>query len=269
MARRGVVAAERGESEAGAAKNLNARQWQANQPVRVDAISFDRPRHGDDGMYYTAVFGVVAALGYGAYSLYCHVAKDFEDQQRREEERRRREKAALKAQQAEAGKRLREIILADKVIIDSNIWMNEDHDLFFKFLADSFSTANRVVEVYGAQFDEICNIKHRGSYRDPRGKRARLAINRIEGLQTRKLLRIAPVTLESRAGAHADPVILNLLAATNRQPCSLSLVTDDKELRVRAREVARDGQANVRIIGMREMEADLGKWAGAGLAGAG
>lgn len=176
-----------------------------------------------------------------------------------ESARREAQRAAheLREKATAARAKLAQDILVDNLIIDSNIWMNEKYDSFFLLLTDVIAQANRPVVLYGPQFDEICNIKRSTSFEETKSKRARLAINRIEQLQKQNLLRVEPITMDSQRGAYADPVSLKLLIALNKNPRTVTFVSDDKELRIRARELVRSGQGVTKIIDIGELREDI------------
>jgi len=135
------------------------------------------------------------------------------------------------------------------MIIDSNIWMNEDYDSFFACMRLACIKKEYRIDLFGVQFDEMANIKKACSYGEVRNKRARLAINRIEDFQKEKLLNIVPVTLDAKRGAYADPVIVKVLATKSREGKECTLFSNDKELRVRARQVLADySEADSSII---------------------
>jgi hypothetical protein len=127
-------------------------------------------------------------------------------------------------------------VLAPSLVIDSNIWMNEEYDLFFRVLGRCVREASTQLVLYGPQFDEICNIKLKSRYGDDRNQRARLAINRIEDFQKGNLLRIEPVTIDPNRSAYADPMIVKLLVADAKRVDRVCFISDDKELRIRVRE---------------------------------
>jgi hypothetical protein len=52
------------------------------------------------------------------------------------------------------------------VVFDSNIWMNQDYDSFFKSLSHIYTKNKFQISLYGAQFDEIVNIKKSSDYQD-------------------------------------------------------------------------------------------------------
>lgn len=131
---------------------------------------------------------------------------------------------------------IRETVLAPSLVVDSNIWMNEDYDNFFAVLRRCVREKSDQLVLYGPQFDEMCNIKRKADYGEDRNRRARLAINRIEALQKEDLLRIEPVTIDPDRSAYADPMIVKLLVAHAKRAKNLCFVSDDKELRIRVRE---------------------------------
>ena len=147
-------------------------------------------------------------------------------------------------------------VAADTIIIDSNIWMNEYYDAFFDLLRQLLHTSRRQLLIFGPQFDELCNIKSENPIGQLKGRRARLALNRIEALQTSNLLRIHAITLSSQKGAYADPVFLRLVDDCGKNNHHVAIITDDRELRVRAREVMSHHSGRLSVFGVFECHTD-------------
>lgn len=135
--------------------------------------------------------------------------------------------------------------LTECCVIDSNIWMNEDYDSFFKLLEVIGRRENFVIDLYGPQFDEISNIKKATSYGEGRNRRSRLAINRVEHLQKQGRMTIKPVTIDAKRGAYADPLLVKLIDAQARAGKPCTFFSDDKELRVRVRQHLLDSGSEV------------------------
>lgn len=127
-------------------------------------------------------------------------------------------------------------MLRQCIVIDSNIWMNENYEDFFSVLNWACRKQGYVLALFGPQFDEITNIKKNTAFGEDKNKRARLAINRIETFQKQNMLNIHPVTLDSKPGAYADPLIVKLLASQAKQGIDCTFISDDKELRIRVRQ---------------------------------
>lgn len=152
--------------------------------------------------------------------------------QKEEVERRR----AMRSEAAIVVSYFKEKLLGDCLIIDSNIWMNKQYDSFFQTLGLAIAASGVAYTLPGVQFDEICNIKKRTSFDDPRSRAARLAIDRIEQLQKGGLLRIDGIKLDAIRGAYADPELIKYLVSALEQKRLVCFIADDKELRVRVRE---------------------------------
>ena len=136
---------------------------------------------------------------------------------------------------AEAG--LERQLIAEYLLIDSNIWMDGDYDKFFNFLLCLLKKKEIILEMPNIQFDEIVNLKNRMPFHDPKNKRARLAINRLENFQKEKRLKIVPLQLQAAKGAYADPELLKILLHLGKERESLIFISNDKELRIRARQL--------------------------------
>jgi hypothetical protein len=152
---------------------------------------------------------------------------------------------------------LRENLFLDCLIIDSNIWMDDrpEYENFmsvFRFLLKSFSIC---YIFYGPQFEEICIIKKRTEYGEPANQRSRAAIKRIEILSKENLLEITPVNFELEYPGHVDPLLIKLLLMDAKKGKSVALLSNDIELRIRAREKLKEHNANYyRILKMDDLE---------------
>jgi len=124
-------------------------------------------------------------------------------------------------------------IKGDLLVIDSNIWMKADYEPLFEVLL----RLKQNCVIVGDQLDEITNKKNRTKFGTDENKCARLGIDRVEKLQEADLVEIPGVTFESNKGAMADPEILKYAASETEQKRFVTIVTDDKELRVRAKAI--------------------------------
>lgn len=148
-------------------------------------------------------------------------------------------------------------LITECFIIDSNIWMDPNYDIYFDVLNLVCTHENYKIVLYGVQFDEIVNIKKKTKFNaenDDRNKRARLAIRRIELLQKQGLLDIRPITINAEPNAYADPLILKLILTSAKKQINGSLITNDKELRIRARQLLSDNAVTRwNVLGMEEL----------------
>ena len=151
-------------------------------------------------------------------------------------EREEARRTAIKADAEKTMAYFRGVILTGCLVVDSNIWMNEGYDDFFRVLRRCTKRASTELVLYGPQFDEMCNIKRTAGYGEDRNRRARIAISRIEAFQKENLLRVEPITINADKFAYADPPIVKLLITEAKAAKTLCFVSDDKELRIRVRE---------------------------------
>lgn len=179
-----------------------------------------------------------------------------------QEEEEKRKRLAIEAEKTRKLEYANEQIaefenwLTPVLVVDSNIWMNESYNSFFRCLHWACLRKKYKVELFGVQFDEISNIKKSVSYGDPRNYRARIAINRVEHLQKAGFLKVIPITIDSARGAYADPIIVSILAQKSREGRQCTLFSDDKELRVRVRQHLMDNaEAEWKIV---ELESYIG-----------
>src|SRR5690606_11832445 len=104
----------------------------------------------------------------------------------------------------------------------------------------------------------ITNLKRSKKFGSPQNARARIAINRIELLQTSGRLQITGVLDNARRDAYADPWLVRLVVRAVDENRAVVLLSDDRELRVRLRQRLQDRNAeNWEIVGLDEIAHDL------------
>jgi len=153
-------------------------------------------------------------------------------------------RAAIKTAALQTLELLREGVASDFLILDSNAWMNDGFDAFFRCLRRCATEMQKQIVLAAPQFNEICSRKRGTAYDDPANRCARIAINRIEQLQKEGLLRIARVPVELAKDSHADPLEVSILMAEAKPANSIFFISDDEELRIRVREVLRKHPAD-------------------------
>lgn len=132
------------------------------------------------------------------------------------------------------GKRLTSLI-----IIDSNIWMQQEYSRFFRDLEWVMKRFSSNIKMSSIQFDEIVNLKDL-PYANPKSKLARCALARIEAFQKMGLIEIITMKFEANKYAYADPDIINFLVDSSREYSVMTLVSDDRELRIRTNQIMKD-----------------------------
>lgn len=148
-------------------------------------------------------------------------------------------RAAIKASALQTLGVLRDAVASDFLILDSNAWMNEGFDSFFQALRRCATETRKQIILSVPQFNDICNRKRNTAPDDPANRRARIAINRIEQLQTEGLLRIAKAPIEATRDPHGDPLEVSILIAEAKPANSIAFISDEEELRIRVREFLR------------------------------
>lgn len=139
-------------------------------------------------------------------------------------------------------------------VIDTNIWMNEDYDPFFRAFLGVLAESSLTYTLYEEQWRELCNLKNNNEYDSPKSRRARCALSRIEVLQKASCLTIRPVNRRTPSAGYVDDLLLNLLRSACADSRTGGLVSDDRELRIRARQVLKDyGVDGARVVGGEEL----------------
>ena len=126
-------------------------------------------------------------------------------------------------------------------IIDSNIWMDDSKRVndFFVLLGAACNRGCKFI-LAGWQFDEIVNVKKRGAYESKSGKKARLAISRIEKFQVDGHLNIDKISVDAKRGVYSDPLIVKVAVDTIKKNKRCVIITNDVELRIRVRSLTTD-----------------------------
>lgn len=129
----------------------------------------------------------------------------------------------------------------DFFIIDSNIWMLEFIEnseimpnLIHSNLEELLVKLKKFIEMPGFQFDEICKTKNKEGVES----KAKLAMLRIENLQTKGLLKILNLKSKPVEDSYADPKLIELILRKAKENKSIGFFTNDIDLRVRLRGVA-------------------------------
>lgn len=129
------------------------------------------------------------------------------------------------------------------VILDSNVWMNQDLDSLFETLRSSFKKTGNVLDMFSWQYDEICNVKKKSEYGSESSSGSRTALSRIERLQSENVLHIPDITVDSNTKPYADPLIIDAVVDAARNGQSVAVITDDVELRIRLKESLKNQNA--------------------------
>ena len=170
----------------------------------------------------------------------------------KEQERRQREREEERIIHENNSKQfeseLISIIKGHSVIIDSNLWMDYDFESFFGGLLTILNKYEYILNLCAAQLYEIHNIKTKPKY-SGQGNKANKAIKRIEKYQVEKVLKINSISCREDKKAYADPAILEYLISEYPKNGGITLITNDKTLRVRARQVFEDkGFSNYNVL---------------------
>ena len=128
----------------------------------------------------------------------------------------------------------------DYFIVDSNIWMEPKYTYFFEHLKYRLIKLSKKAVICDSQIDEICNIKTKTDHREEASTKSRYAINLIKSFQKDNILDIKGISDGINKNAYADPEILKLLNSVTSNNETIALVTNDIELRNRAREIIKD-----------------------------
>lgn len=130
--------------------------------------------------------------------------------------------------------------------------MQYDSKQLIDYILEFLKQSRLVIEMPNVQFDEIINLKNL-PFDNPKSKRARTALNRIEEFQKAKCLKIVPLKLDSVRGAYADPDIIRIFLQLKEKVNSMTFISNDRELRIRIRQFTDRPQNNCNIISGEEI----------------
>lgn len=146
------------------------------------------------------------------------------------------------------------------LVIDSNIWMEPISDKFFDRLEWVMQKFSSTITMSSIQFDEIINLKNL-PYKDPRSQKARGALAKIEYFQKQGLITIITMQIEAKKYAYADPDIIKFLIKSSSEYSPITLVSDDRELRIRTNQIMKDqGDANFLSITGNDLDMLIAKY---------
>ena len=148
-----------------------------------------------------------------------------------------------------------EHLLVDCLIIDTNIWMNDEYGCFFYVLEEACREKQGYKLILDAeQFDEICNLGKSTEYGAERSQRARLAVERIEQLQKKGLLTIPSARFDAKRVTCGDPLAVQLVDAAAKEGKTVALVSDDRDLRIKVRKyIYKSGRGKIGVVNIESI----------------
>jgi len=183
-----------------------------------------------------------AATAYAGKKGYDYYS-EAEEEEKRKKQQRRKQAHADDIAKAEAEIRLFEESWEGRfkslILVDSNIWMQKEYESFFESLEWIMKKYSSTIKMSSVQFDEIINLKNL-PYENPKSRLARCALTRIEHFQNIDLIEIIPMQFEAKKNAYADPDIIKILLDSSSKHPIMTLVTDDRELRIRTNQIIKD-----------------------------
>ncbi len=130
-------------------------------------------------------------------------------------------------------------MLKGLLVLDSYVWMSSDAASLFDAIEFVAAARQRVLVMPRDQFDELCNAR-RGVGAMAGSSDAKLALTRIEKLQSLGLLHIESVGISSTPKVSSEPTVLVALVEVAARRTRVTLISQDEELRIRARSLLSD-----------------------------
>lgn len=134
----------------------------------------------------------------------------------------------------EIRRQMDQILSADRVLIDTNIWLDEEDQDWLRLFAEASLYCRGPLNMAGAEFEEIVRLKE--SSDNGKAAKARRSLHFIEELQSGGRLTIARVPMDNVRNAYFDRVVQQMAAADLAAGRSVAVITNDTELRIRLRE---------------------------------
>ena len=125
-------------------------------------------------------------------------------------------------------------------IIDSNIWMMDRAEPFFTHLVDACKANGSKVLLPAWQFYEIVNKKNKTKWGNHSNFSARRAEQRIEIFQKHDVIVIEDISDKWLNNINSDSILLQEAKEVSDQGKSCTILTADRELRIRIREITKD-----------------------------
>lgn len=142
--------------------------------------------------------------------------------------------------------------LQGELIIDTNVWMCPTYDDFFRALSEVLISQRGVVRIAHSQFDEMCNIKRDSEYGTDKSNAARRGLGRVESLQASGVLAVDGLGPDTDRNAYADSSIVAGVITSLASGKSVTIFTDDVELRIRVRQVCSEQLERLRVVDAAE-----------------
>ncbi len=125
------------------------------------------------------------------------------------------------------------LLKMDRLLIDTNIWMNARYHSNLSLIADAAHQDRRTLTILGPELEELVRLKR--SRLPAKAADAKAALRLIEKLQIQGQLRIEHVSINHVPRAYFDAVAQKLVLQELALQRTVAIVTDDAELRVRLR----------------------------------
>lgn len=134
-----------------------------------------------------------------------------------------------------------EDIIESPVLIDTNIWMG-DFDDFWQDVLEICKCRGQKIFIPSAVQDEIMRLKNGND--ENKKYLARIALRRLYEFSNSKCIDIINIKKTSNPSAYADPEIITLcekFIGRKAQGISASIITNDVDLIIRARQILNKG----------------------------
>lgn len=139
-------------------------------------------------------------------------------------------------------------------IIDTNIWMEYSNlKCFWDQLAYCCAKNHCQVVIPSEVYDEIIHLTKNGKNSNTKYA-ARTAKNLLFELDNKHLLSIYNLQVNRNNASYADPVLIQVCKAIIKNGQSCYLLTNDKDLTIRARHLVNQGSEQCKVLGVHTTE---------------
>lgn len=126
--------------------------------------------------------------------------------------------------------KIKGLMIGKVCYIDSNIFMNESIDSFFKILDESDFLEESSIIVIKEQYNELYKLK---SAATDVSHKARIAFRRIESLHSKRILKVNDLDKELKGSSYADIAFVDEITAQIKNGKLVALFTEDLDLKIR------------------------------------
>ena len=137
-------------------------------------------------------------------------------------------------------------LLRDVLVIDTSVWLNEKYAGFFNALSIVLAANNKKLLLFDKQGDEILMTAQKTFEIDGQATAVRDALSPLRQFMDNNLIIRDP--LDSSDEFADEPLLIKLMVCAAKKSHNVILISDSRELIVRARMILKDKKVGITII---------------------